>query len=115
MTAWRHPGWVLSIVAGVLMGCGNPKAYQQQLPPDERGRYRAYSRVMTPKQRRTYLDLPTAAERAAYAEELGAAELLEMLPPNEHEAVLQGLVFRGMSEPALRLLWELPRLGQRLG
>jgi hypothetical protein len=108
MTAWRHAGWVLSIVAGVIMGCVNPKAYQHQLPPDEHGRYRAYSRVMTPKQSRTYLNLPTAAERAAYAQALGVAELLETLPPNEREAVLQGLVFRGMSEQALRLLWGMP-------
>ena len=107
MMNWRHPGWLFSLVFSLVLGCVNPHAYQQ-LPPDEQGRYRAYSRVMTAKQRRTYLAFPTAAERAAYAEELEVAQLLETLTPNEREAVLKGQVFRGMSAQALRLVWGTP-------
>ncbi|HEY7494908.1 MAG TPA: hypothetical protein VIH59_27880 [Candidatus Tectomicrobia bacterium] len=63
---------------------------------------------MTPGQRRAYLALPTAVERAAYARQVGAAQRLESLSEEERTAVLGGYPFVGMSRQALLLLWGDP-------
>jgi hypothetical protein len=91
----------------LFAGCAAQPAYTQ-LPASEQGRYRAYSRVMTPRQLRTYLDLPTAAERDAYASQVGAAQALQSLSAADRAAVLHGYPFEGMSAEALRLLWGEP-------
>ena len=83
-----------------------------QLPEEEQGLYRAYSRIMTSKQLRTYLAMPTATERAAYAKQVGAAQQLEALSQQDRMAVLRGHPFQGMSQEALRLLWGEPYMRQ---
>lgn len=79
-----------------------------KLPEEEQGLYRAYSRIMTSHQLRTYLALPSAAERAAYAQQVGAAQKLNALSEHDLTAVLQGHPFEGMSKQALLLLWGQP-------
>jgi hypothetical protein len=95
------------LVLGLFVGCAAPRAYTQ-LPAAEQERYRAYSRVMTSPQLHTYLDLPTAAEREAYARQVGAAQAVESLSEADRAAVLRGYPFEGMSAEALRLLWGDP-------
>jgi hypothetical protein len=63
---------------------------------------------MTPSQLRTYLALPTATERAAYAKQIGASRVLEALSEESRAAVLHGQPFEGMSGQALLLLWGEP-------
>ncbi len=63
-----------------LAGCAGHFDYKR-LPTAEQELYRAYSQVMTNKQSRTYLGLSSAAERAAYASEIGVAQQLEALAP----------------------------------
>jgi hypothetical protein len=67
---------------------------------------------MTPGQLQTYLALPTAANRAAYAQQIGAAQVLEVLSAEDRAAVLSGHPFVGMSRQALLLLWGEPYLQQ---
>jgi hypothetical protein len=95
------------VILCLFTGCAAQRAYTQ-LPTAEQERYRAYSRVMTSRQLRTYLDLPTATERDAYARQVGAAQALESLPAADRAAVLRGYPFEGMSAEALRLLWGDP-------
>jgi hypothetical protein len=90
-----------------LAGCSTYNAYTQ-LPAEEQVLYRAYSHILTLGQRRAYLALPTAVERAAYARQVGAAQRLESLSEEERTAVLGGYPFVGMSRQALLLLWGDP-------
>lgn len=99
--------WLSSLILVVITGCVSLYA-GVHLSEAERGRYRAYSHLMTNRQLRTYLKLPTASERAAYARQVGAAQKLEALPAAERAAVLKGHPFKGMSAEALRLLWGDP-------
>jgi len=99
--------WLLSVTVAVITGCVSPYA-GLHLSDAERGQYRAYTHVMTNRQLRTYLKLPTAPERATYARQVGAAQRLEALPKAERAAVLHGQPFKGMSAEALRLLWGDP-------
>jgi hypothetical protein len=103
----RSATWLLTLALLVLAGCTTQHAYNQ-LPPDEQARFRAYSRLMTSSQSRTYLQLPTAAERAAFAQEVGVSHELDSLSEADRTAILQGQPFRGMSAQALRLLWGMP-------
>lgn len=101
----RHLSYVVLLC--LFAGCAAQHAYTQ-LPAAEQERYRAYSRVMTSRQLRTYLDLPTPAARDAYARQVGAAQALESLSAADRAAVLGGYPFEGMSAEALRLLWGDP-------
>ena len=103
----RGATWLLMLALSVLAGCSMQQAYQQ-LPPEERARFRAYSRIMNSSQRRAYLELSSAAERAAFAEQVGATQVLDGLSETDRNAVLQGQPFRGMSAQALRLMWGMP-------
>jgi hypothetical protein len=107
----RFPLWLSSLILAVITGCVSLYA-GVHLSEAERGQYRAYSHLMTNRQLRTYLKLPTASERAAYARQVGAAQQLEALPAAERAAVLNGYPFKGMSAEALRLLWGDPRWEQ---
>jgi hypothetical protein len=108
---------MLCVTLVLLAGCASQYDYKR-LPTAEQELYRAYSQVMTNKQSRTYLGL-SSTERAVYAKEIGVAQQLEALPPEEREAVLYGHVFKGMSQQALLLVWgkpcrqEGPASGQR--
>lgn len=103
----RFPIWLLSLTLVVITGCLSPYA-GVHLSEVEKGQYRAYTHLMTNRQLRTYLKLPTAPERAAYARQVGAAQKLEALPKAERTAVLNGQPFKGMSAEALRMLWGAP-------
>lgn len=107
----RLPIWLLSLTLVVITGCVSPYAGVHLLD-EEQGQYRAYSHLMTNRQLRTYLKLPTASERAAYARQVGAAQKLDALPTAERTAVLNGQPFKGMSAEALRLLWGDPNWEQ---
>ncbi len=100
---------LLGMVLVLLAGCAT-LATPPQLPPEENALYRVYSRLMTPHQLREYLARPSAAARAAYAQELGVAQRLFALPEAERQAVLRGRPFVGMSKQALLLLWGEPYL-----
>jgi hypothetical protein len=103
----RSTTWLLMLALSVLSGCAMQQAYNQ-LPPEEQARFRAYSRLMSSSQSRTYLQLPSAAERAAFAQEVGVSQELDSLSEADRTAVLQGQPFQGMSAQALRLLWGMP-------
>jgi hypothetical protein len=104
----RHGAtWLLVLALSVLVGCAMHQAYNQ-LPPEEQARFRAYSRLMSSSQSRTYLNLASAAERAAFAQQLGVSDELDSLSEADRTAVLQGQPFQGMSAQALRLLWGMP-------
>ena len=104
----RRSLWLSSLTLVVITGCVSLYA-GVHLSEAERGQFRAYSHLMTNRQLRTYLKLPTVSERAAYARQVGAAQKLEALPAAERAAVLKGHPFKGMSAEALRLLWGDPR------
>ena len=103
--------WVLSLSLLLLAGC-TPLPGYTQLAAAEQGLYRVYSRVMTPGQRRAYLAWPTAAERAAYARQVGAAQRFEALSAADRATVLGGYPVVGMSRQALLLLWGEPHSRQ---
>jgi hypothetical protein len=107
--AMRQYRWLWSLWVSLLVGCASIAPYTQ-LPEAEQGLYRVYRNIMTSGQLRTYLSLPTATERAAYAKQVGAAQILEALPEAERTAVLNGQPFEGMSKQALLLLWGTPYL-----
>lgn len=100
-------GGLLSVTWLILAGCASQHSYQH-LPTAEQELYRAYSQVMTLKQSQTYLSLSTAAQRQAYAREVGVSQKLDALSPEERQAVLHGDVFKGMSGDALRFVWGDP-------
>jgi len=103
--------WFLSLSLLLLAGCTPLPAYTQ-FAAEEQGLYRVYSRVMTPGQRRAYLALPSAAERTAYARQVGAAQRLEALSAADRATVLGGHPVVGMSRQALLLLWGEPPIRQ---
>ena len=92
---------------GLFAGC-TYQAALQQLPPAERATLRAYSKVMTSGQVRTYLKQPSAEARAAYLEDIGITQRFQALAPQDREAVLAGFPRVGMSADALRFLWGDP-------
>ena len=94
-------------VTVVLSGCTYHTALQQ-LSAAERATFRAHSKVMTPRQARAYLSQPTAAERAAYLEQIGSSQRFQSLRPRDREAVLAGFPRQGMSAEAMRFLWGEP-------
>lgn len=106
MRVRRHGGWLISIVLLMSVGCAG-RDYRT-LPVAEQTLYRAYSQVMTGAQSRQYLTRSTASERQAYAEEIGVAQRFEALSPEEQEAVLGGVVFKGMNAEALEFVWGPP-------
>ena len=104
----RHRiGELLSVTLIIFAGCTGQHSYQH-LPTTEQELYRAYSQVMTPAQSKTYLSLSTVAEREAFARDIGVAQKLDALSPEERQAVLYGDVFKGMSGQALRFVWGDP-------
>ena len=80
----------------------------QRLPPPEQAEFRAYNNVMSATQAWTYLGKASPAERQAYAREIGVAQRLQALDPQDREAVLLGYPRQGMSAEALLLLWGKP-------
>ena len=101
--------YCIGIVSAIVMitGCAYEAAVQQ-LPPAERTALRVYSKIMSSGQVRTYLAKATAAERAAYLNEIGIAQRFQALDPQDREAVLAGYIREGMSAAALRFLWGEP-------
>lgn len=102
--------WRITSVAGLLVGlagCAYTAAVKQ-LPPEERTAFRAYSKIMTSGQARTYLAQGTPAARTAYLEQIGVAQRFRGLDPVDRESVLNGYIRRGMSADALRFLWGHP-------
>ncbi len=93
----------------LLASCATLPPYTD-LPEAEQKLYRVYRRIMTHAQLQTYLSLPTPAERDAFANHIGAAQLIDALPDQERTAVLDGHPFEGMSSQALYLLWGEPYL-----
>jgi hypothetical protein len=91
----------------VLSGCAYQAAVQR-LPPEERTAFRAYSKIMTTGQARTYLAQETPAARAAYLQQIGVAQRFHDLTPLDQDAVLDGYIRKGMSADALRFLWGYP-------
>lgn len=105
MPSLGHIAWRVGIVCILLTGCVTTQNQIRELPPEEQPLYRAYSRLMTNRQNHTYLSLQTPQERAAYAREIGVAQRLEALPPNEQKAVLNGVMRKGLSRDALHMIW----------
>ncbi len=97
----------LSLLLSLLAGCTS-SSLSAQLPEAEQGVYRVYQRLMTGEQLRTYRSLPTAAERAAYARQVSAAQQLASLSEPDRTTVLYGYPAVGMSRQALLLLWGEP-------
>jgi hypothetical protein len=91
----------------VLISC-TYEAAVQRLAPAEQAEFRAYQKIMTAPQARAYLAKATAAERTAYAHELGLAQRLLALTALDREAVLAGYPRKGMSTEAMRFLWGKP-------
>jgi hypothetical protein len=91
----------------VLAGCAYQAAVQQ-LPPEERTAFRAYSHIMTAPQARTYLAQESPAARAAYLQQIGVAQRFQTLTPLDRDSVLDGYIRKGMSAEALRFLWGEP-------
>jgi hypothetical protein len=102
----RCTGVVVALL--VLTSCTYEAAIRQ-LPPPEQETFRIYSKAMTGAQTRTYLAKATAAERAAYLDQIGIAQRFQALDPQDREVVLTGYAPRkGMSADALRFLWGEP-------
>lgn len=91
----------------VLTSCSYSTALRQ-LPPEEQAAFRTYSKAMTTRQAYAYLGKATAAERAAYLQEIGLAQRFQALTPQDRETVLGGLPRQGMSAEALLFLWGEP-------
>jgi hypothetical protein len=91
----------------VITGCAQQAAIRN-LPPAEQQEFRAYRKVMTARQVRTYLARETAAARAAYLKEIGAVQRFQSLPAQDRQAVLAGYIRKGMSAEALYFLWGEP-------
>ncbi|MGQ4810308.1 hypothetical protein NKDENANG_03765 [Candidatus Entotheonellaceae bacterium PAL068K] len=100
--------WVGVVGAMAITAC-TYEAAVQRLALTEQAEFRAYSKVMTSKQARTYLAKATAAERTTYLDEIGIAQRFQALEPQEREVVLAGgLPRKGMSAEAMRFLWGEP-------
>ena len=98
---------VLVSVLVALTGCAYQKAVRQ-LPPAAQAEFRAYSKVMTPRQSRMYLAKAAAAEGAMYLQQIGVAQRFQELEPQDREAVLAGFIRKGMSTEAMLFLWGEP-------
>jgi hypothetical protein len=106
---WCAGVMVAIMVAIVVLTSCTHEAAIRQLPPPEREMFRIYSKAMTGAQIRTYLAKGTAAERAAYLDQIGIAQRFQALDPQDREVVLTGYAPRkGMSADALRFLWGEP-------
>ncbi len=95
------------VAIAVLTGCAYDQAVNS-LSPAEQNAFRAYRKVIPSSQARTYLSKPSAAERSAYLQEIGAQQRFEALDPLDRESVLNGYIRKGMSAEALRFLWGTP-------
>lgn len=104
------PVFRLAWLLGAIMALASCmyEAQIQRLAPAEHADFRAYSMIMTAPQARTYLAKATAAERTAYARELGLAQRFQALTAQEREAILAGYPMQGMSTDAMRFLWGEP-------
>jgi hypothetical protein len=98
--------WSLSAVVA-LASCAY-EAQVRQLAPAEQAEFRAYRKIMTTSQAHTYLAKATAAERTAYAHELGLVQRFQALAAQDRQAVLAGYPVQGMSTEAMRFLWGEP-------
>lgn len=91
----------------IIAGCTYQAAIRN-LSPTEQQEFRAYSKVMTARQMRTYLARETAAARAAYLDEIGTTQRFHALAAQDRESVLAGYIRKGMSAEALHFLWGEP-------
>jgi hypothetical protein len=91
----------------LIAGCAYQEAIRN-LTPTEQQEFRAYSKVMTAKQVRTYLAGETAAARAAYLNEIGMTQRFQALAAQDRESVLAGYIRKSMSAEALHFLWGEP-------
>jgi hypothetical protein len=91
----------------ILAGCAQQVALHH-LTPTEQQEFRAYSKIMTAKQTRTYLAHETAAARVAYLTEIGAAQRFQALTAQDQASVLNGFIRKGMDAEALHFLWGDP-------
>jgi hypothetical protein len=91
----------------LIVGCAYQEAIRN-LTPTEQQEFRAYSKVMTAKQVRTYLARETAATRAAYLNEIGMTQRFQALTAQDRESVLAGYIRKSMSAEALHFLWGEP-------
>jgi hypothetical protein len=91
----------------LIAGCTYQAAIRN-LPPTEQQEFRAYSKVMTARQVRTYLARETAAARAAYLDEIGVTQRFQVLTAQDRASVLAGHIRKGMSTEALYFLWGKP-------
>jgi hypothetical protein len=101
-----HLLWLLA--ASIALASCAYEAAVQRLAPAEQAEFRAYQKIMTAPQAHTYLAKASAAERTAYAHQLGLAQRLQALAGLDREAVLAGYPRRGMSTEAMRFLWGEP-------
>jgi hypothetical protein len=100
--------WLLG-ASMALASCAY-EAQVQRLAPAEQAEFRAYRKIMTASQTRTYLARATPAERTAYAQELGLVQRFQALAAQDRQAVLAGYPVQGMSPEAMRFLWGEPYL-----
>jgi hypothetical protein len=91
----------------VLASCAQQLALHH-LTPTEQQEFRAYSKVMTAKQTRTYLAQETPAARSAYLTEIGATQRFQALTAQDQASVLNGFIRKGMEAEALHFLWGDP-------
>jgi hypothetical protein len=105
----QYFSWFAGIVSVlmVLVGCAQQAAIRR-LPPTEQQEFRAYRKVMTAKQVRTYLARETTTARAAYLDEIGVTDRFQALTEQDRESVLAGYIRKGMSAEALHFLWGDP-------
>ena len=110
MKSCRQLLQVMSVLMGtivILTGCTSDAAIQR-LSLAEQSEFYTYRRVMTPTQERTYLAKATAAERTAYLSEVGLAQRVQALDPQDRDTVLSGSPRPGMSAEALLFVWGEP-------
>jgi hypothetical protein len=101
-----HFLWLLG--ASIALTSCTYKAAVQRLTPAEQAEFRAYEKIMTAPQARTYLAKTTVAERTAYAHELCLAQRFQALTGLDCEAVLAGHPRKGMRTEAMRFLGGAP-------
>lgn len=102
------------VVALVTLGCATASSYLR-LSNDERRLFEVYSVFMPQAEQAEYLHQPTGDARKVYAESLGLPQRLAALPEKEREAVLHGIITRGMSGDGLLMAWGPPYSRSFLG
>jgi hypothetical protein len=102
---WRFAGVMGAMI--ILAGCAQQMA-MRRLTPTEQQEFRAYSKIMTAKQTRTYLAQETPAARVAYLTKIGAMQRFQALSALDQTSVLNGFIRKGMSAEALHFLWGDP-------